>query len=181
MKLCLRTVAPVLVTLVALTAQARVTNVGSASATFDVAGPGGMNIHGKTPDLVASEDAGKVEVKVALDHLTTGIGLRDQHMRDKYLEVGKYPNATVVVPRKSLHLPSAGKSSSGKVSGQMTIHGVTQLVTLTYTAKAHGKRVDVDGSTAVDMREYGIDVPSYLGVGVDPHVAINVAFEVVDK
>ena len=166
--------------LVAVAAQARVESVGSASATFDAAGPGGLNIRGKTSDLTASEASGKVKVVVALGKLDTGINLRDQHMRNNYLEVGKYPNATVEVKRDELKFPSKKADSSGHVPGSMTLHGVTKPVTLDYSARLRGDKVAVDGSTTIDMRDYGINVPRYLGVGVDPNVSINVSFKVVD-
>jgi polyisoprenoid-binding protein YceI len=165
---------------VAVTARARVESVGSASATFDAGGPGGLNIHGKTSDLTTSEGGGKVKVVVALGGLSTGINLRDQHMRDTYLEVAKYPNATVEVQRKKLQFPSKQSSSDGHVPGSMTIHGVTKPVTLDYTARLRGDKIAVDGSTKIDMRDFGINVPKYLGVGVDPNVSINVSFKVVD-
>jgi polyisoprenoid-binding protein YceI len=183
-KLCLRTVMPVVasVAFVALTAQAQVQGVpDGASATFDVAGPGGINIHGKTNDLSASESGGKVKVKVALGALNTGINLRDQHMRDTYLEVGKYPNAIVEVQRSKLKFPAKGASASAQAPGSMTIHGVTKPVTIDYTAKSRGDKISVDGSTKIDMRDYGIVVPKYLGVGVEPDVGINVSFKVVDR
>jgi polyisoprenoid-binding protein YceI len=166
---------------VALSAHAQVSSVGSASATFDAAGPGGLNIRGKTSDLTVSEASGKVKVQVALGDLSTGIDLRDRHMRDNYLEVAKYPNATVEVERNKLKFPSKQASGGGEVPGAMTIHGVTKPVKVSYAARLRGDKIAVDGQTKIDMRDFGIEVPSYLGVGVDPHVTINVTFKVVDR
>lgn len=171
------------IALAAIVAEARVESVGGATATFDAAGPGGLNIHGTTPDLSATEKDGKVLVKVELATLTTGIGLRDEHMREKYLEVSKYPEATVAVERSKLKFPTKGANVRGQVPGAMTIHGVTKTVTLDYTAAAvgpKGDRILVNGSAPIDIREFGINVPSYLGVGVDPHVTIKVNFKVID-
>jgi len=170
--------------LVVLAAEARVESVGDATATFDATGPGGLNIHGSTDDLVASEQAGKVEVKVALASLTTGIALRDSHMREKYLEVAKFPDATVVVERSKLKFPTKGAAVRGRVAGAMTIHGVTRSVTLDYaasTAGPKGDRIAVSGAAPIDIRDFGIEVPSYLGVGVDPHVTLKVRFKVLDR
>jgi polyisoprenoid-binding protein YceI len=181
-KLCLRSLVVLsIVGFITLSAQAEVKSVGSSTASFDVAGPGGLNIHGKTSELSASEAKGKVKVTVVLANLTTGISLRDSHMRDRYLEVDKYPNASVVVSRSKLDFPAKGRKASGSVAGQMTLHGVTKPVTLDYSAKSRGDKLDVRGSTHIDMRDYGITVPKYLGVGVDSHVTINVDFKVVDR
>src|SRR3954447_13789702 len=51
-----------------------------------------------TGQVASAPDAtGAVEgaIKVDLQTLETGIGLRDRHMRDKYLEVGKGPDFSV--------------------------------------------------------------------------------------
>ncbi|HOU91199.1 MAG TPA: YceI family protein [Polyangiaceae bacterium] len=170
--------------LVVLAAEARVESVGDASATFDAAGPGGLNIHGSTDDLVAGEQAGKIEVKVALGSLTTGIALRDSHMKEKYLEVAKFPDARVVVERSQLKFPTKGAAVRDQVAGAMTIHGVTRSVTLEYaasTAGPKGDRIVVTGSAPIDIRDFGIEAPSYLGVGVDPHVTLKVRFKVLDR
>ena len=144
-------------------------------------GPGGLKIRGTTPELSVSEGDGKVTVKVPLAKLTTGISLRDRHMREKYLEVGKYPDAVAVVPRSGLEFPAKGATVKSKVNGTMAIHGVSQPVKLKYTATNNNGAIAVDGSCKLDMREFGINVPTYLGVGVDPKVDVDVKFEVVDK
>jgi polyisoprenoid-binding protein YceI len=183
MKLCLRTAIPVLSTAALFTslALAQVESTGGATATFDAAGPGGLNIHGSTSDLAAAEKDGKVIVTVQLRNLTTGINLRDEHMRDKYLEVEQFPTAAVAVKRSDLKFPSKGSESKGTVTGTMTIHGVTKPVSLRYDAAGHGDKIAVDGTSEIDMRDFGVEVPSYLGVGVDPHVTLKVHFKVVDR
>src|SRR4051794_19552154 len=82
------------------------------SATFEAAGPGGLRIEGKTTEVVVSEAQGAVHVAVTLEHVDTGITLRNRHMREKYLETSKYPTADLVVPRASLTFPEEGKSFS---------------------------------------------------------------------
>jgi len=167
--------------LVAVISEARVESVGGATATFDAVGPGGLNIHGSTPDLSATEKDGKVVVKVALANLTTGISLRDEHMRNNYLEVEKFPEAVVAVERSKLKFPAKGVNVRDQVPGAMTIHGVTRTVTLSYAAVARGEKIAVEGSAPIDLRDFGIRVPSYLGVGVDPHVKLKVHFKVIDR
>ena len=44
-----------------------------------------------------------------------------------------------------------------------------------------GKSYDVKGDLKVDFREFGIEIPSYLGATVKPPVDVNVAFVLDDK
>ena len=49
--------------------------------------------------------ASNVVITVPLANLSTGIGLRDHHMKEKYLEVQKYPSATLTIARSALKFP----------------------------------------------------------------------------
>lgn len=166
----------------ALVAHAALTGApGQTSAKFSASGPGGLSIVGKNTDSVAvAEEAGNVKVSVQLASLDTGIGLRNRHMKEKYLETGKYPLAVLVVPRASLKTPAAGQKVSGEASGTMTIHGKTQPVKLHYDAANEGGIYRIVGTTALDIRTFDINVPSYLGVTVKPNVDVEVHFSAKD-
>lgn len=169
--------------LIASDANAAFTSRSGANASFTAVGPAGLSIVGTTPDLAVAEDPqGNVAVTVTLGTLTTGIALRDKHMREKYLEVQTYPTAVLRVPRASLKVPAASQSGTFDVPGTMTIHGTTKPVVFHYTAKNDGQTAyAVTGSLTLDMTDYGIQRPSYLGVSVKPSVDISVSFTADDK
>ena len=160
---------------------AELSHAQDAAVVFTAAGPAGMKIEGKTSDLGVSEKDGSVTVVVPLANLDTGISLRNKHMREKYLEVQKYPRAELVVARTELKLPAGGAEVRGTAGGQMTIHGQTRPVTLQYTARLANGRYEVQGTTRIDIKEFGIDVPSYLGVTVKPGVDLSASFSVADR
>lgn len=169
--------APVLLALLApFTADASLATSGTSSVTFAATGPAGMRIVGTTSDLSVAGDAQNVTVTVPLSNLKTGIDLRDRHMREKYLEVGKYPNAELVVAKSAIRMPAAGGDSSGDASGTMKLHGKTKAVSFHYVARREGGAMKVGGTVRVDMRDYGIDMPSYMGVNVKPEVDVEVKF-----
>lgn len=148
----------------------------AAKAHFHASGPAGMAIDGNTSDVSVADDGTNVKVVVALDKLATGVTLRDEHTRNKYLEVGKYPNATLSVPRAALKFPADGATSTGDAQGTMNIHGKDKAVTFHYTASKKGGAISVTGNVGIDITDFGINVPSYLGVTVKKDVAIDVSF-----
>lgn len=152
-----------------------------AQASFTAAGPAGLRVHGTTSEISVNEDARGARVTVALARMTTGISLRDRHMRE-HLGVDKFPNAELVVARGGLKVPAApGASVAGATAtGTMTIHGQSRPVMVRYDAKRDGATIHVSGTTAIDMTDYGIATPSYMGVSVKPGVQIAVSFDVVD-
>lgn len=164
----------------AFSADAKMARAGGAAVTFLAVGPGGMKIEGKSNDIKLSEDGDILVITVPLSALDTGIELRDRHMKDKYLEVGKYPTAELRVPKSALQLPADGQTSSGDARGTMKLHGQSKPVTFHYEAKKNGAAYVVKGHVDVNMNQFGIEVPSYMGVTVKPDVNVNVAFGAVD-
>jgi polyisoprenoid-binding protein YceI len=123
-----------------------------------------------------------LSVGVNLATLTTGISLRDKHMREKYLETATYPTAVLAVSRSKLKVPVSGASGSFDGEGTLTLHGKTKPVSFHYTAKSDGKSAyAVTGAMRLDMNDYGIVTPKYLGVTVKPQVDLTVSFTAEDR
>ena len=111
-----------------------------------------------------------------LAKLTTGINLRDQHMREKYLEVPKFPVTTLTVARGSLSLPTDGHKTEGDVQGTLSLHGQTRPITVHYDITSQGGALVSHGKFRIDMNAFGITVPTYLGVTVKPNVDVTASF-----
>ena len=148
-----------------------------AEARFNGSGPGGFKLAGKTAAVDVKDDGKALTVVVALKDLSTGIALRDTHMRDKYLEVQKYPETTLSLPLAALTIPVDGKDGEGDVKGNVTLHGVTKEQAVHYKASCKAGVCDVTGTLPLDMHDYGIHVPAYLGITVKPLVNITVTFQ----
>jgi polyisoprenoid-binding protein YceI len=153
---------------------------GKARASFTAKGPAGMRIVGTTSDLNVSDDSKTVFVTVSLKNLNTGIVLRDKHMREKYLEVDRFPDAVLSVERSSLKVPTFSKVAADS-KGEIKIHGKTKMVYIKYKAKKDGQTYTVTGSLWINIKDYGIPIPTFLGVTVKPDVEISVSFDVKDS
>jgi polyisoprenoid-binding protein YceI len=160
---------------IALAAHAKFSANGG-EAQFNASGPGGLKITGTTNQVNVKEDGANVVVTVALGNLDTGIALRNKHMKEKYLETDKFPNAELVVAKTAIKA-----DGSGTAQGTMKIHGKSKEVSFTYNAKKNGAAIAVDGAAHINMKEFGVEVPSYLGVTVKPEVDINVKFNAQDN
>ena len=69
------------------------------------------------------EDKGKLSGKFEVDlrSLDTGLDLRNEHMRDKYLETDKFPNAVFELDPLEI--------GSKTFTGLMTLHGRSKKIT----------------------------------------------------
>lgn len=155
---------------------------GKPKVSFYAEGsPGALDIEGKTSDLVLVDDGTTVTATVDLAGVSTGIDMRDQHMKAKYLEVGSFPDASLSFPRAELQLPTElGASTSGEISGTFTVHGVPQPATVRYTVKRKRSGYAVDATFDYDASKHGIAIPSYLGITVDPAQKARARFDMID-
>jgi polyisoprenoid-binding protein YceI len=124
----------------------------------------------------AQEQAGAIDgaLLVKLDSLETGIGLRDRHLRENYLEVGKGSGYDVATLENIRIEKGDGK---GTFHATLLLHGQKREVSGTSTLRRRS-----DGTTHVDaefplkVSEFEIPKPTYLGVGVRDEIQVKVAF-----
>lgn len=163
-----------------LPALARLGGADAARVVFHATGPGGLRIDGTTTQLSVAEKDDGVHVVVPLAGLDTKIELRNKHMRDKYLETDKHPNAELVVARSALKSVEGG-AAAGDADGKMTIHGRERPVRFHYEAKKAGNRIQVNGTVRLDIRQFAIEEPSFMGAKVKPEVDVEAAFSVAEQ
>ncbi|HXX70321.1 MAG TPA: YceI family protein [Polyangiaceae bacterium] len=157
---------------------AALSSASDAHVAFEAVGPAGLKIDGSTPDLSVSEADGNLTITVPLGNLSTGISLRDHHMKEKYLEVPKYPAGVLTVAKNALKVPAAGGQVDADVPGTLALHGQTRPVSVHYSAKSDGTNTSAQGKFHINMTEFGIVVPTYLGVTVKPDVDVSATFRV---
>ena len=119
-------------------------------AGFHGRGPGGFGLDGNTHQLRIEDDGTTLKVIVPLAGLQTGIGLRDKHMREKYLEVDKYPDAVLEVPWSGVKLPGDGQTGEGSAPGKMTLHGKSKDVQVKYRIVRTGHPLPGDRERAAE-------------------------------
>lgn len=151
-----------------------------ATATFEATGkPALLKIQGKGAKVEGAVDVeGKSatgEFKIDLAQFTTGIDTRDEHMKDKYLEVQKFPKATLKI--ESVELPegwapgTAVKDANFK--GQLTVKDVTKPITgkVSVGAGEMASKADFE----MKLSDYpSVGVPSFKGITVADSVKVHV-------
>jgi polyisoprenoid-binding protein YceI len=172
---------------VATLAHARYARSGDAQVTFTATGPGGLKILGTTSELTVDDRGDAIAILVPLRGLDTKIELRNKHMREKYLEVAKYPNAELVVQRSEIRAATGSGPVQAEANGTLKLHGQSRPVRFSYVAKraddggrAGGDALRIDGKLGVDIREFGIEQPSFMGATVKPNVDVTASFVVKD-
>ncbi len=140
------------------------------SVAFTTTGTGGVNVKGDGAKLVGhAEDTadGKVTgtFTVKLADLDTGIKLRTEHMRQKYLQVATYPEAKLVLKNWKR------SPTKSEFTGDLTVHGVTKPITGQASVSNEGH---IDAEFTVTLEDFGITGVCYLGVCVAKTVTVDV-------
>lgn len=118
-------------------------------------------------------DSSEFYFEVDLNSLDTGIGLRNRHMRDDYLETDKfrfasYSGEIIKVETKasdSLHIQAAGT---------FKLHGVEKPLNLAITVKKTGELYLAEAQFIVALTDYDIKVPKLMFMKVDENMAVFV-------
>ena len=121
------------------------------------------------------------EIKVDVSALTTDNPLRNQTLRGRILETDDPSNQYATFVASSITgLPSSvtiGQEVSFKISGALTVHGVTKTVTFDATVKAVSEQqITGKAQTTVKYSDFNIsvpDVPSVTGLGDTVTLAID--------
>lgn len=150
--------------------------VQKSAVKFEAAGPAGLKINGEESGLKATEADGKLKLVAPTTQFHTGIGLRDQHLKDA-IEADKHPDATLIVDKSAIKFPDSG-AASGTASGELNFHGVKRPATFKYTITKAGAGYDVHGEFSVTLGDYQVKKPCYLGVCVGDVVKVSADFSV---
>jgi polyisoprenoid-binding protein YceI len=165
-------------TLTAFSAHATQLHVdGGATKFLAVGRPSLLKIHGegKGPigDLTLEKNLASGQLEIDISSFTTGIEMRDHHMKEKYLEVGKFPKATLSL--KSVAIPEAKDLPKDfPFEAELTLHGVPQPVKGTAHLAKAGDGYDFNAHFPVKITDHKIDIPSYGGIKVADSVEVEV-------
>jgi len=117
------------------------------------------------------------ELSADLKTLDSGIELRNEHMRDNYLEVGKAAGFDKAVI-SDIHLGDVdAESFSGRTSfsGTLALHGMSAPVKGPAEVRREGGSVIIEASFPLLLADFGIAKPQYLGIGVKNEVQVKVS------
>jgi polyisoprenoid-binding protein YceI len=115
------------------------------------------------------------ELAVDLTTLETGISLRNEHLRQKYLEVGHGPEFARAVLSEIRVGDGDPRAVQGhtRFSGTFLLHGTRRPIAGEATVRREGHTVRVEAGFPVTLPDFGIAKPRYLGVGVKDRVQVT--------
>jgi polyisoprenoid-binding protein YceI len=121
------------------------------------------------------DETGSASGEIVVDTATadSGNASRDRKMRDTVLEVGKFPEARLLVDGVSGRLAASGISEL-QLLGRLRLHGGEHRVTVPLRVTVEGEKVRAEGTFAVPFIAWGLADPSVFVLRVEPVVQVTV-------
>lgn len=120
-------------------------------------------------------DKNLVDFYVDLNTLDTGINLRNNHMRDSYLETDKYRFAEFTGNLTSEFNPSVKREQEVTVSGTFQIHGVERDIEVSGTLNPVESGLQLDASWTIMLEDYNIDKPQVVFYELASKQTVNIS------
>ena len=167
--------------------RAAVVDVLGGSAIFDAGtNISAINVHGKSTNLggrAQIRQAGDVitieqmEARLAVKTITTGMGLRDEHMRKYVFTTADGQTPDVKFSGKQAACSKTGSNQSTcDVTGDLSIRGTARPFSISLKVTEDHDSYRASGDGVVKLSAYGIPQPSQLGVHTDDEIKLRLDF-----
>ena len=108
-------------------------------------------------------------VEVETQRLRSGNGLVDGDLQRR-LEPRRFPRIRGELTRSTV----GNATDTSRLTGELTLHGVTRTLDVEVSVRQLDPRtLEIEGARAIDMRDFGLQPPSFLMFKVQPEVQVR--------
>jgi polyisoprenoid-binding protein YceI len=135
-----------------------------------------IEAHNKQVVGVLDKGTGSIQFSLLIKSFEFERKLMQEHFNENYLESDKYPKATF--SGNLLKFGSMDMSKPGtypiEAEGDLTIHGVTQKVTIPGIIIISEKEITAKANFKVKSEDYGIKIPDVVKDKIAKEIEVNV-------
>jgi polyisoprenoid-binding protein YceI len=133
---------------------------------------GVLTLSGARPAQLAGE------LVVDLATIDTGIELRNKHLRENYLEIAKGAGYDKALLSEIRLAEVDGDAFEGRTPflGSLRMHNVSKPIAGTAEIRRDAAGVRVTATFPIQLTDFGVEPPMYMGVGVGNKLIVKVAF-----
>lgn len=133
--------------------------------------------HNKSSNCVLDVATGKLEVATLVKGFQFEKALMQEHFNENYMESDKFPKAVFkgqIDNYSKLDISKNGKVTV-KVSGDLTMHGVTKKVTTDAVVSINNGKIIADANFNVLLADFNIKIPALVKDQIAKSLKIKVA------
>ncbi len=142
-------------------------------------------IEGKNNEVacVVDSKSGDIRFQVLVKSFKFERQLMEEHFNENYMESDKFPKSEFKGSVTNLNEVNFSKDGryTARVSGKLTMHGVTKDVTATGTIEVKGNTVDLKSKFTVKLEDFDIKIPGAVGDKIDKIATITMESNLAKK
>lgn len=165
-------------------AQAYMTRTGKV--TFDATSKSSPEkIEAKNNEVASILDSktGDLRFQVPIKSFKFEKQLMEEHFNENYMESDKFPKSEFkgkVTSQGTIDYAKNG-TYSVSVTGALTVHGVTNTITVPGTLVVRGSNIDLRAKFSVKLADYKISIPSVVADKIDKEATIMLESSLLKK
>jgi len=120
--------------------------------------------------------SGQFEFSVLIKGFEFDKALMQEHFNENYLESSKFPKASFkgqIDNYTKIDVSKNGKSTV-KVSGDLTLHGITKKLTTDAVIEVKDGKIDADATFNIKVADFNIAIPSLVNDKIAKSVKVKV-------
>lgn len=116
------------------------------------------------------------EASLKLETLETGIKLRDEHMKNKYLQIGQYPFAKLKLKQLELKRGVVSEISLKEIpfEGELELHGITKPMNGLLSLRGDKGKLSVVAAFKIKSDDFQIDTPKFAGITLASDIDLKI-------
>jgi len=174
------------ITAIALQTKAQVLMTRTGKIHFDAttkASP--EKVEGKNNEVacILDEKTGDIRFQVLVKSFKFERQLMEEHFNENYMESDKFPKSDFKGTIANLSEVNFAKDGNYpvKVTGKMTMHGVTNELTASGTLMVKGNTVELKSKFSLKLADYKIEIPGAVADKIDKSATLTVESEMTKK
>ena len=131
----------------------------------------------KTVGAVLDTQTGAVQFAVLMKGFEFKKALMQEHFNENYIESHKYPGAEFkgsLTNNAEINYEKDDATYQAKVSGQLTIHGITKPLEAPVTLTINGGKIEGNSTFTLLLSDYNISIPSLVKDKINNSVKVTV-------
>lgn len=144
-----------------------------------------IEAHNHKASSVMDVETGNIQWAVLIKAFDFEKALMQEHFNENYMESSKFPKATFkgsINNMADINLAKDG-TYQADVSGELTIHGVTNTINTTAEFVVKGGSITATSALKVLVADYNIEIPAVVRDNIAKEVLIEIAadYQLLDK
>jgi polyisoprenoid-binding protein YceI len=144
---------------------------------YSIGKPSMLKIHGETDQMTGSleltNETLEGSFEVSMKSFSTGMSLRDDHLKKKVFEVDRFEKAKVTLDPLAFKSQLLGSQEALPFTGKLAFHGLEKPIRGTATIKNSASLIEVSAEFSVKLTDFAIAPPEFMGMSIQDEVKIS--------